>query len=505
MDATVYRYNNVVVVPNVEGNEEFVDLCQQYFKMIVDDKREGTVVYYFYDLLDDGSLSIFRGFEMFLPNVVNVVDCENRELPDILADDDYIRHVLGSITLRNDQILSAKKSLLIKRGIVQLPTGSGKTEVMSAMLKIIQDYLGYIPTTLVLEPTDRLVQDTVERFQEYGMDCCDYHSTRKEGVSGRVVVGTPKAIYNDVVDDITTLNDVKVFFVDECHHLGALTWHSLLLSMCKIEYSIGLSALAVDHRKVPVKDLSSLEFDEALMVGVTGQVIVNVPPTFYIDKGILAKPCLLQLYNPADEYIINPFNWVAVRKIIVESDSRSGLIASAAGVFADIGFKSLILVATKTHAYQIFDHVYALGYADRCRISFGGGKFLRNKDGNYVDCGDEDIMGMYDRGNINILIGTTHLYEGIDVPNLDVGILGFVGKNPRRIIQGIGRAMRASKSGNYAYIIDFSDDGNIPLRVQSEKRLDVIQSMIGVKKEDTFMGISISDMKNIVYSREGFS
>ena len=81
------------------------------------------------------------------------------------------------------------------------------------------------------------------------------------------------------------------------------------------------------------------------------------------------------------------------------------------------------------------------------------------------------------------MLASIHLDEGVDVKQLDACILACSGKKDRRIIQRVGRVLRKSKTGKYAYIIDFTDYGSKVLNKQSNQRLKLYQENIGISND----------------------
>ena len=103
---------------------------------------------------------------------------------------------------------------------------------------------------------------------------------------------------------------------------------------------------------------------------------------------------------------------------------------------------------------------------------------------------------------MKILVGTTHIYEGADIPSLDVVILANIGKKPRVLIQGIGRSLRKTKNGKYAHVIDFTDYMDKILNYHSRLRRDLCRSVIGIKKENIFDDIDFNMFKKLVMNLE---
>lgn len=69
------------------------------------------------------------------------------------------------------------------------------------------------------------------------------------------------------------------------------------------------------------------------------------------------------------------------------------------------------------------------------------------------------ILGLFKQGKIDVLISSTILDEGADLPSIETLILAGGGKAEHRQIQRIGRALRAAPGKDRATIFDFMDEG----------------------------------------------
>lgn len=83
----------------------------------------------------------------------------------------------------------------------------------------------------------------------------------------------------------------------------------------------------------------------------------------------------------------------------------------------------------------------------------------------------EDIAEYINSRDQAILITTTVLDEGLDVPVINVLIMGTAMKKYRRTVQRCGRGMRPKEGHNYVYVFDFYDDNHSYLEKHSRYRL----------------------------------
>lgn len=283
--------------------------------------------------------------------------------------------------------------------------------------------------------------------------------------------------------------------VSNCHHLQSNSWNTLNTSLPNVEYNISLSALAISSNHIQEHNIKNLTYPEAQVVGVSGPVIINVPVKYYIDNGYLAKPVVIQMYNKVtlSEKNADKGNvWSIIRKEGIESPHRTKLTSEVTHEFTSKGRKVLILVGTKKQGNNIATSLGSL-YPDlneQIGISYGSGVSMIVKNGKIVDS-EKDTIEMFSNNEVSIDIATSHMDEGVDIKNLDAVILAGGGNKARRIIQRVGRALRKTKNGKYAYIIDFSDDGPTALKRQSENRLNVYEDIVQVDPRYIFTSVNM--------------
>lgn len=294
--------------------------------------------------------------------------------------------------------------------------------------------------------------------------------------------------------------------VSNCHHLKCETWNKLNLMLPNVEYALGFSALSINKDEIFETDFSKISYDSSLIIGSSGRVLMHMDPSYYIEKGIIALPVVLRVNN-YHSFISRGFDesqWHQVSKLGLMSSDRTDKISKIAKIFTKYNRRILILVSEKDYAFKIGEFLIKEGLTS-FGISFGAGKGYLctgshlNEDSELVaDYEKEDsikVMNKLSTDEISVLIGSSHLDEGVNIKQLDAIILSSGGKVDRRIIQRLGRVLRKSKSGKYAYIIDFVDSGSRVLSRQSNIRYNLYRKEIGVPKENLFNGIEVDQIE----------
>lgn len=457
-------------------------------------------------------VGLYPFFTEYLTLGIEVDDKRSIKNTKLLQTEEYIKNlsqyenILPGITLRTEQLIAIKKILFAKRGIIQISTGGGKSEVMCAtcsILKMVND--NKFPTILIFEPTVKLVTDTVKRFAKYGLPAVAYSKTRTIQPN-MINIAHPKSLGNDLEKNSNLLNDVEVLFGDECHHWKSDTYRVPTYDMPNLVYSIGVSASAIDQSHINYKKLIMFSYDELLVMGATGPLLLNVTAEHMIDQGNLAVPILMRLENQANEPISRyaTQDWHEISKKRLGSAKRNNIVCNAARQFSEYGRKVLILVNTIEWSRNLLTLFDNYGLSDKVFASYGSGKFEYCYNGKFYS-DKKDYFEDFDSGKYTIMIGTTHLYEGADLKQLDTIILAFGGKAERLQVQGIGRALRKSKTGKFAYIVDFTDDEDRILAYQSKVRFKRYKDIFGIPNDNIYNGIQDYEIEKILTTRENIA
>lgn len=302
--------------------------------------------------------------------------------------------------------------------------------------------------------------------------------------------------------------------VSNCHHLKCETWNQLNILVRNAEYSLGFSALTIDDNEVLCDDITKLSYESAKIIGSTGRVLMHMKPAYYIEHHIIATPVLFRVYNKIELPANDSYDYQKAIKFGIKSKQRTELASRIAEIFNKYNYKILILVSEKSHGFELGKELVKQGIYNY-GISYGAGKGYIyassrpvKKQGNidysvnYTEKNSIDVINDFNDNKIPIMIGTSHIDEGVDVQNLDAVILVSSGKKDRRIIQRVGRALRKSKTGKYAYIIDFTDSGDNILSKHSMDRLSIYKDIIGVPSTLIFDNLQPDSVETIFKTLE---
>ena len=87
----------------------------------------------------------------------------------------------------------------------------------------------------------------------------------------------------------------------------------------------------------------------------------------------------------------------------------------------------------------------------------------------------QELLDNLKTGNIDVLISTAILDEGVDVSNINAVIYARGMKSSRKLLQGIGRGLRKKEDGSKLRFYDFIDDMNSILLLHSQQRYQTLK------------------------------
>ena len=354
------------------------------------------------------------------------------------------RPALGSVytsVLRGYQKEAVDSAIDNVRGILQLATGAGKTNIAAALFEAI-DRPG-----IFLVHTKDLMYQAYERFCELiGKDQVGMLGDGKY-LPGRILVATmqstcsilgvsygtaddegsvsDRAPVNNLGATITTMRptikEKEVVIIDECQHAACETMLTIVKDLRSACYVWGLSA-------TPWRD----DGKDLEMEGVLGKVIFQVSATDLIEQGFLMKPTIRCLPIERAEDLEPDCDYATLyRDQVVENVDRNRFIANLCVQNKKAGRRlQLIIVKQLKHV----DILLKTLRPKRLIVAT-----LTGKETGEVRA---ERLRLAAQGTIEVLVATTVADEGLDLPMLDTVIMAGGGKATARALQRVGRIVR---------------------------------------------------------------
>ena len=234
------------------------------------------------------------------------------------------------------------------------------------------------------------------------------------------------------------LSSTVAFIADEAHHSSADTWYNLFMKMDNAYFRFGLTG-TVD-RSNPLNVMR--------LFASTGKIVKEVSNDYLISKGYSAKPTIYMLELQGVKPVFSR-NYMEVRKEgIITCSLRNRIFAGKVQERVNSGKQCLIIVNETEHGEIVHSLLRDKGFT----VEFTHG----DKSNKYREQVLEDLKS----GQLRVLIATTILDEGVDVSGINCLFLMAGGKSMRQVLQRIGRGLRKKADGSGLEVYDSLDYHN---------------------------------------------
>ena len=378
-----------------------------------------------------------------LPRALNFLDEHNLayKLSGSPGEVKYDKPGVKGITFRPDQKRLIKAMLVNGRGVLQAPTGSGKTVVLIGIISAFkQEQILFLCHTLTL------VSQFKEELIKWGFSDIGVLSG-KERTFGRIQLATIQTFAR--LDPKTYVDKYDAILVDECHHISSYkSQYAKVLQRSLAPVRIGVTAT------MPYKPEAKFALE-----GIVGPKLAELTIKEGHEIGIIAKPIIKILdAPPVDglEYIEgnkdNKKYPEVYQEGIVDNLARNMMIVVTAKNLVAKNKSVLINVNRIEHGKRI--EALTLDYGVDC-------KFIYGKDGDDVRT---KVKNALKSKKIKCVIASTIFKEGVNIPSLDACINAAGGKSEIATLQALGRGLRTTETKKEVLIIDFKDTSNRWLR-----------------------------------------
>lgn len=400
--------------------------------------------------------------------------------------------------------------VLIKegQGILQVATGGGKSRICNIAVSRIRRPTLFITTRGVLMYQMKAAFERSMAFQLANGD--RFWKGREVGVIGDGVWSPRGCVTVGMVQTLAArlrepdrskskadqlkqakmreqtlkyLAMVEFVVLEEAHEVGGDSYYAIMDACKNARYRMALTATPFmrDDQESNMRLLSC-----------TGPVLIRVTEKMLIERGVLAKPYFRYHtvgYQPDRDGIElmkekaitstrlgRSTQWQRAYKLgVIYNQPRNNLIVQEAVRAASLRLPVMILVLQKSHGKLLEERLKSCGL--KAKFVFGESN-RETRQSALNDLRD---------GKIQVLIGSTIMDVGVDVPAVGCVILAGGGKAEVALRQRIGRGLRAKKGvPNVALIIDFIDSANNHLKRHSMERLAIVQNTPGFGENITY-------------------
>jgi superfamily II DNA or RNA helicase len=329
-------------------------------------------------------------------------------------------------------------------GVIDAPPRSGKTLMMCRAVDTFNC------KTLIVCPSRAIVKQTYEVLKSFFGD--DFVARIDGGVkkeerdiSKQFVVAT---IASAIKLPQEFFDACDALAIDEFHHGAAESYHILNAKACNIYYRWCFTGT---HFRT--------SDDRLAMEAICSNVLYSIPVPYLVQGGWLS-PARMVMSVPETPWITAK-GWDDIYdQGIVNCESRNEdvrLIAQTYGLHNAV--PTIVLVRRRAHADMLGEMI-----TDSVVVK-GGEDALTN-----------DTIDGFRRGEIPIIIGTTVIGEGVDLPNAGALVYASGGGAGVQQIQSYFRPLTGGKA--VAVIHDFKDRHHLTLSRHSDERSNLAESCI---------------------------
>lgn len=261
-------------------------------------------------------------------------------------------------------------------------------------------------------------------------------------------------------ETIEFLKSVEFLILEEAHEAGSDEYYSVCMACSNAYYRLALTGTAFKR---------SDEESNMRLMAVSGPIGIKITEKYLIDIGVLATPKFLYIPTPRTKGVYRSTAWKdAYEKGVMRNDWRNDQVIWFCKLLKEYGLTSMVLVLRKEHGHELKLALQRAGL----KASFIYG------DKNQAE--RKAALNKLANREIDVLLGTTILDVGVDVPSVGGVCKAGGGKAEIADRQRTGRGLRAKKDGpNICFIADFSDGGNDHLRKHAVARRRIVHETPG--------------------------
>lgn len=365
--------------------------------------------------------------------------------------------------LRDYQRDAVEAALLKKRGIIKMPTGSGKAfciaELALSMSKETRVVVGVTSKVLLYQLRDEFIKYGIEDklIGLVGDGNREWDATIVIGITNTLAIALDNLRdceagedeWNDYSKSMARLSsECGCYVQDEAHLVATNSGYKISELLSNTRYRIALSATPWTNTGL-----------DSLLVGLFGPSVYSMSETQAIDGGYIARPLIRVHKAPkawapsklmSAKYSHGVYNKL-YNYLVLNNKARNELIVELALEFLKSDRGPIAIVVNKvntkpSHPDMLIPLLKAGGYDPPVLSSKTSTKHF------------SDALDGLRSGSIRVAIfGPGVLKEGANIPSLGCVLLAGAGSSDIALIQRAGRCLRVSGGKDRGLIIDIAD------------------------------------------------
>lgn len=381
---------------------------------------------------------------------------------------------LRTMQLREYQLPAEQAVLEQKNCIIKIPTGGGKTAIFTSALGKLNGYkrVVIVRRQLLLSQTIGVLESQLGvKVGQIGAGVVDIQPLTVAMVPTVARAIDPRYQFSqedeDADDDDTNLTaqqrseiidyiaSCHCLVFDECHGIAAESAQLIARHAPTARYRWGFSA-------TPWRS----DGKDILIEAATGPRAIDITASSLIEKQFLVPPHIYFLKTPKPSIALkDQTDYQKVYKeLVVHNKERNEEIFKVVDQAWERYEHILILVHQIDHGQILLDRFEKAGmWAEY----ISGSSSLDQR---------KEIIRRFSNKVRAILIGSSVLDEGVDIPEITTLINAGGGKSSARYYQKIGRAIRPCGDKKRAIVVDFLDSDIKYMNRHAQERLRIIRT-----------------------------
>ena len=372
------------------------------------------------------------------PITVELVDVRTRPPP---------RQAVDLAWLRDYQRQAVETALTKARGIVQMPTGAGKSVAAAGIVASVPE-----ARWLVLVPQSDLLEQFAKHIRE--------RLGEEPGIIGdgqwnpqRITVATFQTLSRRMTKNrdqraFAFMRSVQGMIVDEAHQCASGSFSFVCSQAVTAFYRIGISATPLDRT-----DKKSV-----FVIAQLGGLIHKTSSAELRARGFLADATVKMVRCVQGS---NAPTWPGVYgECVVRSKARNALIAQMATVAAK---PALVFVNHVKHGATVLPLIRKAGL--QAKLVWGEADTEERREAI------KDLV----EGRLDVIVCSNVFAQGVDIPSLKSVINAAGGSSVILTLQRLGRGTRVTESKTTFEAWDVLDDGNRYLAKHGRTRQDTYE------------------------------
>lgn len=341
-------------------------------------------------------------------------------------------------TLRDYQQAAVDAAINAGQGVIQAPTGSGKTVIAMGLVARAR-----VPTLFIVH-TSLLVEQTAQRAADY-LGIRPHITAAGKLDIGPLTVGLVQTLTRRDLSQIS--GRFGMVILDEAHHCPAVSFQRVIQEF-PARYRFGLTATPERKDKL-----------HPLLYAVIGPRVFDVSNAALLARGSILRPDLITV-ETAFRFRYRRDAFQEMLQAMTRDQARNELIVK---VVKNMHKRSSLVLSERVAHCKLLARKLADAGLAVAAITGDMGADERNR-----------VMENFGTGQIQILVATTNLVgEGFDLPQIDTLFLTMPNSNRAKTLQLLGRVLRPSAGKRVGRIVDFWDKRVPILNRQFQKRRDI--------------------------------